>query len=87
MLACARVHVCVRVCIACCPIWPLQGVGIRFKGYFGSLRICLVNWFDCRKLSYKLKFDMVNPEQRFFGLKRLQLHASISEYLPCGSKP
>lgn len=33
-------------------------------------------WWLC---SYKLKFDMVNPLQRFFGLKRLQLHASIGD--------
>lgn len=41
--------------------WP--GVGIRFKGYFGSLRICLIGWFDCNKLSYKLKFDWTNSSQ------------------------
>ena len=56
------------------------GVGIRFKGFFGSLRQCLIPGFaDCKKLSYKLKFDYVNADQRFFGLKRLQLHASIND--------
>ena len=55
------------------------GVGIRFKGFFGSLRICLIGWVTCNKLSYKLKFDYINPAQRFFGLKRLQLHASIGD--------
>ena len=57
--------------------WP--DVGIRFKGFFGSLRLCLIGLTTCHKLSYKLKFDYVNPNQRFFGLKRLQLHASISD--------
>ena len=34
----------------------VTGVGLRFKGFFGSLRICLGDWSeanDCRKLSYK----------------------------------
>ena len=30
----------------------------------------------CRQLSYKLKFNHVNPDARFFGLKMLQLHAA-----------
>ena len=69
-----------------------SGVGIRFKGFFGSLRICIQKFFvifgmelmhlfnvfpQCNKLSYKLKFNHVDKKQRFFGLKRLQLHASI----------
>jgi hypothetical protein len=61
------------------PLGEWSNVGIRFKGYFGSLRMCLIGWQTCRKLSYKLKFDIVDAEQRFFGLKRLQLHASISD--------
>ena len=57
------------------------GVGIRFKGYVGSLRICLIPDFgiECNKLSYKIKFDYTNPAQRFFGLKRLQFHASLGD--------
>ena len=59
-------------------VGPLQtGVGIRFKGFFGSLRMCLLSMMgECSKLSYKLKFDHVDPDARFFGLKMLQLHAA-----------
>eukprot|EP00729_Bicosta_minor_P002337 gene2337-4630_t len=57
-----------------------EGVGIRFKGFFGSLRICLTGMVgDCTKLSYKLKFNHVDPDARFFGLKMLQLHAASSD--------
>lgn len=59
-----------------------DGVGIRFKGFYGSLRQCLQSYpgsVQCSKLSYKLKFDHVDENQRFFGLKRLQLHASITD--------
>ena len=60
------------------PVW--EGVGIRFKGYFGSLRICLTGMVgDCAKLSYKLKFNHVVPDARFFGLKMLQLHAASGD--------
>ena len=31
------------------------------------------------QLSYKLKFDIEDASQRFFGYKRLQLHASIQD--------
>eukprot|EP00928_Gymnodinium_smaydae_P039695 TRINITY_DN27054_c0_g1_i1.p1 TRINITY_DN27054_c0_g1~~TRINITY_DN27054_c0_g1_i1.p1 ORF type:complete len:623 (+),score=68.80 TRINITY_DN27054_c0_g1_i1:62-1930(+) len=55
------------------------GVGIRFKGFYGSLRICLENKISCTKLNYKLKFNHVNKSQRFFGLKKLQLHASVHD--------
>lgn len=34
---------------------------------------------DCTKLSYKLKFNHVDPDARFFGLKMLQLHAASSD--------
>ncbi|HMA91334.1 MAG TPA: CotH kinase family protein [Polyangiaceae bacterium] len=51
-------------------------VGLRFKGSYGSLYNC----FDssgintCRKLGMKLKFDKYDPDARFYGLKRLNLH-------------
>ena len=31
-----------------------HGVGIRMKGYYGSLRICFIDMIECKKLSYKL---------------------------------
>jgi len=56
-------------------------VGLRFKGSIGTLTNC----FDaegnqtCRKLSMKLKFDEYAPELRFFGLKRVNLHAMMHD--------
>jgi hypothetical protein len=56
-------------------------VGLRFKGSFGTLTNC----FDaqgnlvCRKLSMKLKFDEYASELRFFGLKRVNLHAMLHD--------
>ena len=53
-------------------------VGIRFKGSYGSLYNC----FDengkniCRKLSMKIKFDEYDPNNRFFGLSRLNFHGN-----------
>ncbi len=52
-------------------------VGLRFKGYYGSLYGC----FDendeliCPRLSMKVKFSEYDEEQRFFGLKRLNFNA------------
>lgn len=52
-------------------------VGLRFKGYYGSLYTC----FDesgaqtCPRLSMKVKFDEYNEDQRFYGLKRLNFNA------------
>lgn len=54
----------------------LGQIGMRFKGSYGSLYDCFdedgVN--TCRKLSLKLKFSEYEAEQRFYGLKRLNLH-------------
>jgi hypothetical protein len=57
----------------------VSNIGMRFKGFYGSLRICLIGWIQCEKLSWKLKFNHYNKSQRFYGLKRLQLHASIHD--------
>jgi hypothetical protein len=52
-------------------------VGLRFKGYYGSLFGC----FDeqgkqtCPRLSMKVKFDEYVVDQRFFRLKRLNFNA------------
>ncbi len=52
-------------------------VGLRFKGSYGSLYNC----FDadgnrlCNKLSMKIKFNEYVKEQRFKGLKRINLHS------------
>lgn len=54
-----------------------DGIGVRYKGFFGALRAC----FDaqgnqiCPRLSYKLKFNEYDPDGRFHGLKRLNLQS------------
>ena len=52
-------------------------VGLRFKGYYGSLYNCFDEQGEmiCPRLSMKLKFSEYDPEQRFYGLKRLNFHA------------
>jgi hypothetical protein len=54
--------------------WPR--VGIRAKGYFGSLRFCFLG-SKCNKLSWKVKVDYKDKDQTFYGLKKLQFHASL----------
>jgi hypothetical protein len=59
----------------------LGTVGLRFKGYYGSL----INCFDaqgkmtCPRLSMKIKFDEYVSGQRFFGLKRLAFNAYLHD--------
>ena len=54
-----------------------EGIGVRYKGFFGALRAC----FDpqgnqvCPRLSYKLKFNEYDRDGRFHGLKRLNLQS------------
>lgn len=49
---------------------------IRYKGATGSLKLCFDGMGNqvCDKLSIKLAFDRYDPEGRFFGLKKLNLH-------------
>jgi spore coat protein H len=56
-------------------------VGLRFKGGIGTLNNCFdaEGKLTCRKLSMKLKFDEYAPDQRFYGLKRLNLHAMMHD--------
>ena len=56
-------------------------VGLRFKGSFGTLTNCFDDAGNqvCRKLSMKLKFDEYDPERRFYGLKRVNLHSMIHD--------
>jgi hypothetical protein len=56
-------------------------VGLRFKGNVGTLTNCFdaAGNLTCRKLSMKLKFDEYEPELRFFGLKRVNLHAMMRD--------
>lgn len=51
-------------------------VGVRFKGAAGTLGSCFRDGEPiCSKLPLKLRFDRYDPERRFFGLSRLNLHA------------
>jgi hypothetical protein len=52
-------------------------IQVRFKGGFGTLVTCTSDSgrIVCPKLSMKLKFSGVDEDRRFFGLKRLNLHA------------
>ena len=55
---------------------PLGMVGVRFKGSDGSLLTCFREGRQiCPKAALKLKFDHVDPKQRLFGLKRLNLNS------------
>jgi hypothetical protein len=53
----------------------LGTIGLRPKGEY-SLDSCISDTgaLICDKLSFKLKFDEVDPEGRFYGLKRLALN-------------
>jgi spore coat protein H len=58
----------------------VENIGLRFKGSIGSLYICFSgNVQVCDKLSMKLKFNEYVSGQRFYGLKRINLHAMESD--------
>lgn len=52
-------------------------IGMRFKGYYGSLFSCFDehDQLTCPRLSVKLKFNEYVEDQRFYGLKRLNFNA------------
>ncbi len=63
----------------------LPEIGVRYKGDY-SLHHCwdesggVRSYADeCAKLSLKLKFNASDPELRFAGLKRLNLHAASND--------
>jgi hypothetical protein len=67
------------------PALELGQIGVRYKGDY-SLHHCwdesggVRSYADeCAKLSLKLEFDAQDPERRFAGLKRLNLHAEASD--------
>ncbi len=59
--------------------WP--DIGIRYKGGFGTLGLCVdgSNQIICDKLSLKLSFDEYVETQRFFTLKKLNFHSMIHD--------
>ena len=52
-------------------------IGMRFKGYYGTLYECFdeQDQMICPRLSMKLKFSEYDSDFRFFGLKRLNFNA------------
>lgn len=54
-----------------------RNVGIRYKGAYGTLRLCFdgAGKLICEKLSLKLSFDEYEKKQKFQGLKRLNFHS------------
>ena len=60
-----------------------EQVGIRYKGSIGAFLGCVAGGtlFEpsgektCLKLSMKARFDFIDPDKRFFGVKRLQFHS------------
>jgi spore coat protein CotH len=59
---------------------PVGKIGVRYKGATGTLQGCFTDGvLTCRKLSMKLKFDEYEPELRYRGLKKLNLHGSLND--------
>ena len=61
----------------------ISPVGIRYKGSIGAFVGCLsgTDWANpsgrktCTKLSMKIKMNWNDPDDRFYGLKKLQFHS------------
>lgn len=60
---------------------PAGLIGLRFKGSFGTLINCFdaANKLTCAKLSFKASFEEYDPSNRFFGLKKVNLHSMIHD--------
>jgi hypothetical protein len=56
---------------------PAGIAGLRFKGGVGSLERCVdkTGGLKCAKLSFQLNFEKFDSGNRFFGLKRINLHS------------
>lgn len=54
-----------------------RNVGIRYKGAYGTLRLCFdgAGKLICDKLSLKIKFDEYEKKQKFQGLKQINFHS------------
>lgn len=60
---------------------PAGSLGLRFKGSIGTLANCFdkAGKLTCAKLSLSLNFEKYDSDNRFFGLKRLNLHSMVSD--------
>jgi hypothetical protein len=56
-------------------------VGLRFKGGYGTLEMCVEEQQElpCAKLSMKVRFDEYVDGQRFFRQKRLNFHSMVRD--------
>lgn len=60
---------------------PAGTIGLRFKGSIGTLANCFdkTGKLICAKLSFNLNFEKYDKQNRFFGLKRLNLHSMVND--------
>ena len=60
---------------------PAGTIGLRFKGNYGTLLNCFdpTGKLTCAKLSFKVSFEEYDATNRFFGLKRVNLHSMIND--------
>jgi spore coat protein H len=59
---------------------PVGMVGLRYKGDAGTLDPCFENGRQvCAKVSFKVRFDFVDPARRFLSLTRLNFHSMIDD--------
>jgi hypothetical protein len=60
---------------------PAGLIGLRFKGNYGTLVRCFdaAGKLTCPKLSFKVDFAEYDAQNRFFGLKKVNLHSMIND--------
>jgi len=64
-----------------------ERIGIRYKGSDYTLPRCFDNSVKiCPKISYKLKFTEYDKEKRFYGMKKINLHAFAATSVIDGTK-
>jgi len=60
-----------------------KNIGIRYKGSDYTLPKCFdtlrLSGKTCNKISYKLKFTEYNKDLRFYGMKKINLHALTAD--------
>jgi hypothetical protein len=55
-------------------------VAVRYKGAFGTLQSCVQSGMNvCKKMSLKVDFAEFEPNKRFYGLKKINLHAQRAD--------
>lgn len=56
-------------------------IGLRFKGNYGTLVGCFdpTGKLTCSKLSFKIDFAEYDPSNRFYGLKKINLHSMVND--------